>query len=119
MADEIERAGLEWLRDRSAEVDPTDHKSVAGLINAARGMLTQRDGTVIESLPSIAVPTFISIGSNDKSYFAATEYLEDKISGAQRHVFEGAGHSANYEVPDEFNAALGNFLESNSDAFGA
>jgi pimeloyl-ACP methyl ester carboxylesterase len=118
-ADKIKRAGLESLGVRSAEVDPTDHKSTAGLVNAARGILTQRDGAVIESLPSIAVPTFISVGANDNDYLAGTAYLEEKIPGARRRVFEGAGHSANYEVPDAFNAALKTFLEANSDAFVA
>ena len=117
LADEIERGGLEWLRDRSAEVDPTDHKSAVGLINAGRRMLTQADGAVIESLPSISVPTFISVGSKDDSYFAATKYLEVKIKGSQRHVFEGAGHAANRDMPEKFNAALGDFLEANSAAF--
>lgn len=117
LADEIERDGLEWLRDRGAEGDPTDHKSAAGLINAGRRMLTQTDGAVIESLPSISVPTFISVGSQDSSYFAATEYLEAKIKGSQRHVFDGAGHAVNHDMPEAFNAALCGFLGSNSTAF--
>jgi pimeloyl-ACP methyl ester carboxylesterase len=119
LADEIERGGLERLRDGSPELDPSDHKSVTGLVNAARGMLTQRDSRVIESLPTIAVPAFIAAGSNDKSYLGATEYLEAKIPHAQRTVFDGAGHAANYELPDQFNAALGQFLAANSDAFAA
>jgi pimeloyl-ACP methyl ester carboxylesterase len=119
LADEIERGGLEQLRDRSPEVDPSDHKSVRGLVNAARGMLTQRDSRVIESLPTIAVPTFISVGSNDQSYLGATEYLEAKIPRARRTVFDGARHATNYELPDQFNAALDQFLVANSDTFAA
>jgi 3-oxoadipate enol-lactonase len=119
LADEIERGGLEWLRDRSAEVDPTEHKSAAGLINAGRRMLTQTDGAVIDSLPSISVPTFIAVGSNDDNYLAATEYLETKIKGSQRHVFEGAGHAPNHQAPEDFNAALAGFLQSNAAAFAS
>ena len=54
LADKIEHGGLEWLRGQSAEVNPDDHKSAEGLINAGRWMLTQTDATVIESLPSIS-----------------------------------------------------------------
>jgi pimeloyl-ACP methyl ester carboxylesterase len=117
LADEIEGGGLEQLRGRSPEVDPSDHKSVGGLASAARGMLTQRDSRVIESLPTIAVPTFISVGSNDESYLGATEYLEAKIPHARRTVFDGAGHAANCELPDQFNMALHQFLVANSDTF--
>lgn len=63
--------------------------------------------------------TFISVGSNDQSYLGATEYLEAKIPRARRTVFDGAGHAANYELSDQFNAALDQFLVANSDAFAA
>ena len=117
--DELERGGLAYLRNRGTEVDPSDHKSVAGLINAARRILTQKDSVVIDSAPSIAVPTFIAVGANDENFLAGAQYLAEKISGAQRHVFQGAGHTPNCEVPDAFNAALGAFLESNRGAYGA
>ena len=119
LADQIEREGLPWLAGRGIEGDATDHKSVAGLANAARGILTQKDGMVIDSLDAIAVPTFISVGSKDESYFGGTEYLKAKISTATRHVFDGAGHAANIEKAAAFNAALEDFLDKNSTAFTA
>lgn len=119
LADEIEREGLEWLRGRGEEGEPSDHKSVAGLVSAGRHMLTQADGAVIESLPSISVPTFISVGAKDRNYLAGTEYLEARIAGATRHVIEDAGHAANVEKPDAFNAALKAFLDENSPALTA
>ena len=117
IADDVETGGLAGMTVRSSEVDRTDHKSADGLVKAARGMLTQRDGSVMESLATIAVPTWISVGSNDLGFLKSTEYLEAKIPGSVRTVFEGAGHSPSYEVPDEFNAALVSFLDSHSDAF--
>lgn len=119
LADEIELEGLEWLRGRGVEGDPSDHKSVAGLVNAGRRMLTQSDGMVIESLDAISVPTFISVGAKDTNYLGGTEYLEAKIKGARRYVIEGAGHAANVERPEAFNAALETFLDDNSPAFTA
>ena len=117
LADEIEREGLAWLRGRGAEGDPSDHKSVAGLVHAGRLMLTQADGLVIESLESIDVPTFIAVGANDASYRGGTDYLAAKIKGARRHVIADAGHAAGVERPDAFNAALAGFLDEHAAAF--
>lgn len=117
LADEVEREGLQWLKGRGTEGDATDHKSVVGLANAGRRMLTQADGAVIESLPSISVPTLITVGSEDRNYLSGTEFLEAKIKGARRQVFEGAGHAVNVEQPEAFNAALKRFLDDNAVAF--
>lgn len=113
--DELERRGLEYLRNLGAELDPSDHRTVAGVINAARHILIQTDASVIDSLPSIAVPTFIAIGAKDEHFLAGSQYLEEKIAGSRRHIFQGSGHAPNCEFPEEFNAALGGFLEEYRD----
>jgi pimeloyl-ACP methyl ester carboxylesterase len=53
-ATNLETQGLELLRSLSPERATVKHGSAAGLAMAARGMLTQRDARVIESLPGIA-----------------------------------------------------------------
>jgi pimeloyl-ACP methyl ester carboxylesterase len=86
------------------------HRDAAGLAHAARGMLTQRDARVIESLPGITVPTVVIVGANDTPFLAASDYMAAKIPGAKRVVIPDAGHSANIDQPAAFNAALMEFL---------
>jgi pimeloyl-ACP methyl ester carboxylesterase len=83
-----------------------------GLARAARGMLKQRDARIIDSLPSIAVPTLVLVGEDDVRYHAGTDYMAAKIPNAQKVVIDGAGHAANIDKPDEFNAACLQFLQT-------
>jgi pimeloyl-ACP methyl ester carboxylesterase len=108
----FEAQGLARLKSRSAEMASATHRSADGLIKAARGMLTQRDATVINALPEIAVPSLVVVGANDKPFLAAADYMAAKIPGAQKVVIPGAGHAANIDQPAAFNAALLAFLGS-------
>lgn len=54
----------------------------------ARGMLTQRDLNVINSLGKIKVPLMVLVGDDDKGFLTATDDMASKIQGAK----EG-GHS--------------------------
>ena len=109
-ADRFESAGLEALGS-SREVqqggqDPT------GLALAARHILTQHGPEVIESLPSIAVPTLVLVGEMDRPFLKAAEYMAGHIPGAQKVVLPGAGHAANIDQPDAFDGAVEDFLAS-------
>jgi pimeloyl-ACP methyl ester carboxylesterase len=86
------------------------HRSAQGLAGAARGMLTQHGSELIDSLPDIAVPTLVLVGSEDKHFLAAADYMAGKIAGAQKAVIPGAGHAANLDQPAVFNRALADFL---------
>lgn len=86
------------------------HRSAQGLAGAARGMLAQHDGSLIESLQGIAVPTLVLVGSEDKNFLAAADYMAGKIPGAQKAVIPGAGHAANLDQPAAFNRAVEGFL---------
>jgi len=88
------------------------HRSADGLIKAARGMLTQRDASVINALPDIRVPSLVVVGANDKPFLAAADYMTAKIPGARKVVIPDAGHAANIDQPAAFNDALLSFLES-------
>ena len=103
--------GLSSLRAASAERALAVHRSADGIANAARGMLTQHTADVIESLPSIKVPTLIIVGADDTPFLAAAEYMTGKIAGATKVVIPNAGHAANIDQPEAFNTALLNFLE--------
>ncbi len=86
------------------------HRSARGLAGAARGMLAQHDSSLIDSLPDIAVPTLVLVGSDDRNFLAASEYMAGKIPGAQKIVIPDAGHAANLDRPDAFNRAVEAFL---------
>lgn len=83
----------------------------AGLALAARGILAQHDATVMESLPSIDVPTLVLVGADDEQFLAATDILAAKVPGAEKVVLPDAGHAANLDQPEAFNRAVTEFLD--------
>jgi len=106
----FERDGLDALGD-SPEVVGGAHDP-AGLVLAGRGILMQRDAAVIESLPSIAVPTLVVVGADDKSFLRASDYLAAKVPGAVKHVIPDAGHASNIDQTEAFDRIVGDFLGS-------
>ena len=106
------RDGLAPLARASAERSGARHRSAEGLVLAARGMLTQRDARVIESLPDIRVPALIVVGADDTPFLKAADYMAAKIPGASKAVIPNAGHAANIDQPERFNQALDAFLHN-------
>ena len=102
----------EGLRSLSAspEVGTDDHDPT-GLALAARGILTQRDARIIESLPKVAVPTLVLVGADDSGFLAAADYMAAKIPGAVHAVLPDAGHASNIDQPDAFNREVTRFLD--------
>lgn len=109
-AERYEREGLTLLAGGSAERRTARHRDATGLARAARGMLTQRDAGVMESLPEIRVPAIVVVGADDTPFLAASDYMAAKIPGAKKVVIPGAGHSANIDQPEAFNRAVVEFL---------
>jgi pimeloyl-ACP methyl ester carboxylesterase len=105
----FERDGLGSL-SASPEVGTEGHDPT-GLALAARGILTQRDARIIESLPGLDVPTLVLVGADDRSFLAAANYMAGKIPGAVLAVIPGAGHAANLDQPDAFNQEVIRFLD--------
>lgn len=114
-AEQLREKGLDYLDVIGDRSGFSEHRSAAGLINVAIGMLTQKGPEVINSLPDIAVPTLLIVGENDEPFLQAMEYMEQKIPDARRLVFPNAGHVANVDRADLFNSAVLEFL-SNSRA---
>src|SRR5713101_6417392 len=85
-AERFEREGLAVLKSLSRERSSVSHRDASGLARAARGMLTQRDARVIELLPNIKVPSLIVVGADDEPFLADSEYMEEKITAAQKEV---------------------------------
>jgi pimeloyl-ACP methyl ester carboxylesterase len=110
--DRFEREGLEVLKSASRERSSVVHRDASGLARAARGMLTQRDAGVIETLPHIKVPSLVVVGADDTAFLAASDYMAAKIPGAQKVVIPAAGHAANIDQPQAFIDAVLSFLDS-------
>jgi pimeloyl-ACP methyl ester carboxylesterase len=110
--DRFEREGLEVLKSASRERSGVVHRDASGLARAARGMLTQRDAGVIETLPHIKVPALVVVGADDTPFLAASDYMAAKIPGARNIVIPAAGHAVNIDQPQAFIEAVLPFLES-------
>jgi pimeloyl-ACP methyl ester carboxylesterase len=107
-AEAFERDGLAALTT-SPEVRVGPHDPI-GLAMAARGILTQHDARILESLPSIRVPTLVVVGEHDTPFLAAADYMAGKIPSATKCVIGDAGHAANIDQPEAFDAAVTAFL---------
>jgi pimeloyl-ACP methyl ester carboxylesterase len=105
----LDRDGLAAL---SSSPEVARHRDTIGLAHTARLVMAQRDAQVIDSLEGIAVPTLVVVGELDANFLAAADYMAAKIPGAHKVVLPGAGHAANIEAADAFNAAVRDFLET-------
>ncbi len=109
--DRFEREGLAVLKSLSRERSTVNHRDASGLARAARGMLTQRDARVIESLPNIKVPSLVVVGGDDAPFLAASDYMAAKIPEAKKVVIPAAGHAVNIDQPQAFIDAVLPFLD--------
>lgn len=82
----------------------------AGFIGALEAMKHRPDAT--EELASIAVPTLVVVGEDDAlSPPDVARRMQEAVPGAELAVLPRAGHLSSLEAPDEFNAAVTDFLE--------
>ena len=65
------------------------------------------DSYVMDHLPEILPPTLLIVGSEDKPFLSATDYIEKKVPGIERFTIEGAGHL----VPSTHAAEVGALIE--------
>ena len=70
-------------------------------------------------LDGIAQPTLVMVGEKNGQTHARARFAADRIPGARFHVIRGAGHIANMDAPEEFNAQLKAFLEVDHDTASA
>ncbi|HZM32444.1 MAG TPA: alpha/beta fold hydrolase [Acidimicrobiales bacterium] len=94
----------------SREVAQAVHRDPRGLVHTARRTLVQRDDRVLSSLGSVAVPTLVIVGADDRDFLAGSEYMATRIPGARKVVLPDAGHAANLDQPALFDAAVTEFL---------
>lgn len=110
-ADVLDDEGLDGLVG-GIETEISVQRSAKDLANAARGILTQSDARVIDSLPGIKVPVLIVVGGDDIRFLDGCEYMESRIPDATRLVVPGAPHGVNVQEPEAVNEALSAFLQN-------
>src|SRR5215208_3321632 len=72
------------------------------------------DTDTTDLLPEIEVPTLVLWGNDDRrSPMNIAEQLRDAIPDAELAVIANAGHVSNMEQPEEFNAQVRRFCQSN------
>jgi pimeloyl-ACP methyl ester carboxylesterase len=108
-AQELERG--QTRAESSAELAQAVHQHPEGLPRAARGVMAQKDARVISSLDTIVVPTLVIVGAQDTDFLAGADYMHRHIPNSHKVVIEGAGHAANMDQPETFNAAVRKLLE--------
>lgn len=104
-----DEARQKW-NDRALATAARLEPESAGLARAARGMLTQQDGRVIDALPSVDVPVLVVVGADDKPFLGAADYMTAKVPKAELVVIPDAGHSCNIDQPELFNAKVLEYL---------
>jgi pimeloyl-ACP methyl ester carboxylesterase len=81
---------------------------------AARQLGVHGDATVIDALGSIQVPTLVIVGSEDRRFLAAKDYLVSKIPNASGLVIAGGRHDVHKTHSAEVGRAILSFLEAHS-----
>ncbi len=104
----FEKHGIENLGE--FEGHGGENRSATGLALAARGILTQHDSRVIDSVAKIRIPTLVIAGSEDVDFLRGMEFLATRIPGARKIFLPDAGHLPNIEQPRAFNSAVRQFL---------
>jgi pimeloyl-ACP methyl ester carboxylesterase len=78
--------------------------------DVARTMRTAARFDLRRELPSVTCPTLVLCGANDRHNLPLSRALAEELPNARFAVVEGAGHVANLDAPDEFSAAVEEFL---------
>ncbi|MEM6712351.1 MAG: alpha/beta fold hydrolase [Pseudomonadota bacterium] len=99
-------------RFEPADLDPIARMiattTVAGALSCGRAVKAH---DLLDELPALTVPTLVIGGEKDLSFPAShPEALAQAIPGAKLVMLTDAGHLAPVQVPDAFEAALGDFL---------
>jgi pimeloyl-ACP methyl ester carboxylesterase len=81
---------------------------------AARQLGVHGDATVINGLREIQVPALVIVGSEDRRFLAAKDYLTSRIPNASGLVIAGGRHSVHKTHSKEVGGAVLSFLEAHS-----
>jgi pimeloyl-ACP methyl ester carboxylesterase len=108
-AESLSARGLDGLPG-SAELTAGVHRDASGLIHAARGILSQHDSRVLDSLGDIDVPALVIVGDKDDVFMPGSMYMASKLPNAELVTIAGAGHAPNITHALAFDDAVRTFL---------
>jgi pimeloyl-ACP methyl ester carboxylesterase len=75
-----------------------------------RGVKPER--LLLERLQDLSMPVLVAWGKRDQILpFSNVAKIRVRLPNARYEIYERAGHMIPYEVPEEFNAALVDFLQ--------
>jgi pimeloyl-ACP methyl ester carboxylesterase len=122
-ANGVASARLRWLSlplFRSAMANPAAARQLRTMVDDYSGWhwLNPDRGRpltppAIERLHAITAPTLVAVGEQDTpDYLDIATRLAGGIAGAREVTLSGVGHVANLEDPENFNAAVLEFLDS-------
>lgn len=73
----------------------------------------------LEELRGVAVPALIVCGERDEPFLEPSRLMHEAIAGSELVLVPGAGHSPQFETPEEFNRVLVGFLSKVHEAVAA
>ena len=79
---------------------------------AALRLGVHADGTVIEKLPTLAMPSLVIVGSEDTRFLAAKDYFLAKLPNARGLTIDGGRHSVHRTHAAVVNDAILEFLRA-------
>ncbi len=95
---------LDELADAIARVPPKAY------VDTVRAVFT---ADYTDALGKVSVPTLVLIGADDDATpLPESEFMVERIAGAELKTIQGAGHLSNIDQPAAFNAAIAEFLDA-------
>jgi len=113
MAQRLEKEGISVLVAQAVSEGRREislKQNPVGLAHMSRNVVGQHDSWVIENLDKIKVPALVLVGEKDTAFLQAADYMAKTIPGAQKFVVPAAGHAANIDNAEFFNARILEFL---------
>jgi pimeloyl-ACP methyl ester carboxylesterase len=77
----------------------------------AATLALHEDSHVIDHLAEVTVPVALVIGSEDRAFVGANDYLERKLVTAERTTIEGGRHFVMRSHPEEVSAAIRRLIQ--------
>lgn len=124
LAEGFASKGLDALVGSDRNKGHSARGAKVGLANAAKFVFGQRDDDPLYSrmpdgasvaalhLHELRLPVLIIIGDRDKNFRGASEMLKAKCPTAEMVLVASAGHMANEQQPQSFNAHIAEFVHS-------
>ncbi|QBF30657.1 alpha/beta fold hydrolase [Thalassococcus sp. S3] len=101
-------------REAGAYTKAALQKMSRGALGDTLGAALRYDGR--RHLEGITQPSLVMVGEKNRQTHVRARFAADQIPNADFHVLKGAGHIANIDAAEAFNAKVRSFLEADHDA---